>query len=210
MVVDIWWIPAVYPCVPVDDPQVADTIALAVDCSGHEQAVLDACRVVRKRGEVVLVGVPWRRQSDLTAHQVLIEVFHRYVHLRSGWEWEIPHRAAEFRPHSIYGDFRTALRWLIALGGNLVGGPDPYAVEDAALEGTVLDSASRFITASWTSSSVRPGENASALSRISRVASCRLLAFSPSTIFLLSTRLENLISILPWPDRVARPFFENG
>jgi threonine dehydrogenase-like Zn-dependent dehydrogenase len=98
--------------VPVGDPQVADTIALALDCSGHEQAVLDACRVVRKRGEVVLVGVPWQRQTDLYAHDVLIEVFHRYVILRSGWEWEIPHHAADFRPHSIYGDFRTALRWL--------------------------------------------------------------------------------------------------
>ena len=105
-------IPAVYPRVPVDDPLVADTIALALDCSGHEQAVLDACRIVRKGGEVVLVGVPWKRQTDLYAHDVLIEVFHRYVVLRSGWEWEIPHHAADFRPHSIYGDFRTALRWL--------------------------------------------------------------------------------------------------
>ena len=105
-------ISSVYPEVPVGDPQVADRIALVLECSGHERAVLDACRVVRKRGEVVLVGVPWRRQTDLFAHDVLIEVFHRYVVLRSGWEWEIPHHADEFRPHSIYGDFRTALRWL--------------------------------------------------------------------------------------------------
>jgi threonine dehydrogenase-like Zn-dependent dehydrogenase len=114
-------IPAVYPCVPVDDPEIADTIALALDCSGHERAVLDACRIVRKGGEVALVGVPWRRQTELYAHDVLIEVFHRYIVLRSGWEWEIPHHAADFRPHSIYGDFRTALRWLaegkIALEG---------------------------------------------------------------------------------------------
>jgi threonine dehydrogenase-like Zn-dependent dehydrogenase len=68
--------------------------------------------VVRKRGEVVLVGVPWKRQTDLFAHDVLIEVFHRYIVLRSGWEWEIPHHAGDFRPHSIYGDFCTALRWL--------------------------------------------------------------------------------------------------
>jgi threonine dehydrogenase-like Zn-dependent dehydrogenase len=105
-------ISTVYPRVPVNDPEIADTIALALDCSGHEQAVLDACRIVRKRGEVVLVGVPWRRQADLYAHDVLVEVFHRYVVLRSGWEWEIPHHAADFRPHSIYSDFRTALRWL--------------------------------------------------------------------------------------------------
>jgi threonine dehydrogenase-like Zn-dependent dehydrogenase len=105
-------ISAVYRRVPVDDPEIADTIALALECSGHERAVLGACRIVRKGGEVVLVGVPWRRQTDLYAHDVLIEVFHRYVVLRSGWEWEIPHHIDDFRPHSIYRDFRTALRWL--------------------------------------------------------------------------------------------------
>ena len=58
------------------------------------------------------MGVPWTRQTELTAHDVLSEVFHRYVVLRSGWEWEIPRHAADFRPHGIYGNFRTALRWL--------------------------------------------------------------------------------------------------
>ena len=88
------------------------SVALTVDCSGHEQAVLDAAREVRKGGEVVLVGVPWKRCTDLTAHELLHAVFHNYVVLRSGWEWELPHHASDFRPHSIYGDFRLALRWL--------------------------------------------------------------------------------------------------
>ena len=97
---------------PVDHASIADTVALVVECSGHEQAVLDACRVVRKRGEVVLVGVPWRRQTDASAHDVLSLVFHKYVVLRSGWEWELPHHAADFTPHSIHSGFDTALRWL--------------------------------------------------------------------------------------------------
>jgi threonine dehydrogenase-like Zn-dependent dehydrogenase len=135
-------IPAVYPSVPVDDREIADTIALGLECSGHEQAVLGACRVVRKGGEVVLVGVPWRRQSDLTAHEVLIEVFHRYVVLRSGWEWEIPHHADDFRPHSIYGDFRMALRWLaegkVAVQGLVrrVSPADAHAVYQSLLHKT--------------------------------------------------------------------------
>jgi len=102
----------VYGKAPCDDTGIAGTVALAVECSGHEHAVLDACRLVRKRGEVVLVGVPWRRQTDAYAHELLSLVFHKYVLLRSGWEWELPHRAADFSPHSIHTGFDTALRWL--------------------------------------------------------------------------------------------------
>lgn len=102
----------VYDKTPTDDAGIAGTVALVVECSGHEQAVLDACLVVKKRGEVVLVGVPWRRHTDASAHDVLSLVFHKYVVLRSGWEWELPHHAADFAPHSIHSGFDTALRWL--------------------------------------------------------------------------------------------------
>lgn len=102
----------VLPRVPVDDAAFAGSVALALECSGHEQAVLDACKVVRKRGEVVLVGVPWSKRTDLSAFDILHAVFHRYVVLRSGWEWEIPYASAEFQPHSILGGFALALTWL--------------------------------------------------------------------------------------------------
>jgi threonine dehydrogenase-like Zn-dependent dehydrogenase len=102
----------VYSQVPVAEPNLAGTIALVIECSGHEQAVLDACRVVRKRGEVVLVGVPWQRQSDTYAHELLSIIFHGYVVLRSGWEWELPLHQSDFHPHSIFSSFDTALRWL--------------------------------------------------------------------------------------------------
>jgi len=102
----------VFAKTPFEDASIAGTVGLVVECSGHEQAVLDACRVVRKRGEVVLVGVPWRRQTDAFAHELLSLVFHKYVVLRSGWEWELPHHAADFSPHSIHAGFDAALRWL--------------------------------------------------------------------------------------------------
>ena len=94
------------------DDQIKGIVSLAIDCSGHEQAVLDGARVVRKGGEVVLVGIPWKRCTDLTAHELLDVVFHNYVVLRSGWEWELPYQSSDFRPHSIYSDYRLALRWL--------------------------------------------------------------------------------------------------
>ncbi len=102
----------VMPRIPLDDPKVRDQVTLVVECSGHEQAVLDACRVVRKRGEVVLVGVPWVKKTDITAHELLREVFHRYVVLRSGWEWEVPVHPEEFRVNSILGNIAAAMDWI--------------------------------------------------------------------------------------------------
>ncbi|TVR50467.1 MAG: dehydrogenase [Puniceicoccaceae bacterium] len=102
----------VYGGAPADSSGLAGSVALAMDCSGHEQAVLDACRMVRKRGEVVLVGVPWQRQTEAYAHELLSLVFHRYVVLRSGWEWELPRHSTDASPHSIHSGFETALRWL--------------------------------------------------------------------------------------------------
>lgn len=99
---------------PVDEPAWNDRIALVVECAGHEAAVLDACRVVRKGGEVALVGVPWSRRADLQAFDILHAVFHRYVHLRSGWEWEVPREASEFRHGSIRANTTAAMRWFAA------------------------------------------------------------------------------------------------
>jgi len=94
------------------DPGWGQTVALAIDCSGHEQAVLDACRIVRKRGEVVLVGVPWKRRADLQAFEIVHAVFHRYVVLRSGWEWEVPGQPREFSSGSLFANFAAALHWI--------------------------------------------------------------------------------------------------
>ena len=102
----------VYGKTPCDGAGIAGRVALVVECSGHEQSVLDACRVVRKRGEVVLVGVPWRWRTDASAHELLSLVFHKYVVLRSGWEWELPPHSADFHPHSIHSGYDLALRWL--------------------------------------------------------------------------------------------------
>ena len=98
--------------IPLEDKSIVGKVALVVECSGHEQAVLDACRVVRKRGEVVMVGVPWQRKTELYAHEILYEVFYKYVVLRSGWEWEVPAQSSDFRPHSIHSGYQTALKWL--------------------------------------------------------------------------------------------------
>jgi threonine dehydrogenase-like Zn-dependent dehydrogenase len=105
-------IAGVLPAVPLDDPAVRGEVDLVVECSGHEQAALDGARCVRQRGEVVLVGAPWRRRTDLSAHELLDAVFHNYAVLRSGWEWEVPLHAAAFGSGSIFAQYAAALRWL--------------------------------------------------------------------------------------------------
>lgn len=99
---------------PFDNPQWCEQVDLIVDCSGHEAAVLDACKFVRKGGEVVLVGVAWRKRADLSAHDILHAVFHRYVHLRSGWEWEVPVERQDFHAGSIRENIAGALDWIAA------------------------------------------------------------------------------------------------
>jgi len=105
-------IPCVLPGVPIGRTDVEGRVGLVLECSGHEQAVLDGCRVLRKGGELVMVGVPWKRLTDIYAHELLRQVFHRYITLRSGWEWQLPLGAADFQGNSIYGNLAAALGWL--------------------------------------------------------------------------------------------------
>lgn len=105
-------IQTVFPAVPFDNPDVVGHVALVLECSGHESGAIDGCRIVRKRGEVVLIGTPWLPRSEQSAFDVLHPVFHRYVTLRSGWEWELPLHETDFRANSVYGNIRAALRWL--------------------------------------------------------------------------------------------------
>jgi D-arabinose 1-dehydrogenase-like Zn-dependent alcohol dehydrogenase len=94
---------------PENDPRLVDQVSLAVDCSGHEAAILSACKVVRQGGEVVLIGAPWEKKTDISAHALLHEIFYRHVHLRSGLESELPLYPAPFRPISFHGNLQAAL-----------------------------------------------------------------------------------------------------
>ncbi|MHC4915764.1 MAG: zinc-binding dehydrogenase [Planctomycetota bacterium] len=98
--------------VPLEDERVCGQVSLVLECSGHEAAALDGCRVVAKRGEVVLVGVPWEKRADLPAFEVLAAVFRKYAVLRSGWEWEVPGGREDFRAGSLFDNYRAAMKWI--------------------------------------------------------------------------------------------------
>ncbi|BBH20729.1 dehydrogenase [Paenibacillus baekrokdamisoli] len=97
---------------PIQDPEWNGRTALVLDCSGHEAAVYKGCQVIRRRGEVVLCGVPWKRYTDLTAQELLHAIFHQYAIVRSGWEWDIPNHADPFSPHSIFNNLSYGLKLL--------------------------------------------------------------------------------------------------
>ena len=112
----------VYERVPHDDPDIAGQVDLVVECSGNEAAVADACKVLATGAEVVLVGTPWVRKTEVHAQEILKAIFFRMATLRGGWEWEIPlHRITHGHGrdynnarHSIFSGYRKALEWLAA------------------------------------------------------------------------------------------------
>lgn len=101
-----------YASAPLDEPSLAGQVDLVLECSGHEAAALAGCKLVRKRGEVVLVGVPWTRHTELSAHDLLTTIFHQYAVVRSGWEWEVPPQPTDFVTGSLYGNYAAGLQWL--------------------------------------------------------------------------------------------------
>lgn len=102
----------VFAAIPFNNPEIAGQVDLVIECSGNEQAVIDGCRITKRGAEIVLVGVPWKKQTDILAHELLRLVFHNYIVLRSGWEWAIPIHPTPFQKSSIFENLAGALQWL--------------------------------------------------------------------------------------------------
>ena len=117
--------------VPLDDESLTGTFSLAIECSGHEQALLDAAKAIRKRGEVVCIATPWRRYTELLMHDLHHAIFHNYAVIRSGWEWELPLHSEPFRSGSVFENFSGALHWLKEGRVNVDGIYSKYSPNDA-------------------------------------------------------------------------------
>ncbi len=115
----------------INADELRNRIHLQIECSGHEQAVLDGCRCVRKGGEIFLVGVPWKRKTETYSFDLLHEIFHRYVSVRSGWEWQLPVQPRDFATNSIMDNLRAAQTWLAEGRLKVAGLAARYAPEQA-------------------------------------------------------------------------------
>ena len=100
----------VFPSIPVEKYQ--GQVALMLECSGTEPPVVEGCDVVRKEGEISLVGVPWRKTSDTLAFPLLHKIFYNYINIYSGWEYRLPMQPSDFQQDSFATNFRLAMRWL--------------------------------------------------------------------------------------------------
>ena len=96
---------------PADD--LKGQVALVVECSAHEQAVLDGLNLLVQGGEMVLVGVPAVRHTEIYAQTILNRIFRQGLVLRSGTEWQIPRHPQPYRPNTNFGNMAGALRWLV-------------------------------------------------------------------------------------------------
>ncbi len=105
-------VPDVRESVPAETSDLCGEVALVLECSGHDGCCLDAVRLVKKGGEVALIGAPWRAHTDTLAQTLTRLIFFRYITVRSGWEWELPLQPTEFRRGSIFGNYAAALDWL--------------------------------------------------------------------------------------------------
>jgi len=95
--------------IPLNDEKFKKKIGLGIECSGHEQATLDLCNILKIYGELSLVGVPWIAKTDLKAQVLLHAIFYNYLTVKTGWEGCMP---ANPEIHSERHHFSSALDWL--------------------------------------------------------------------------------------------------
>lgn len=120
-------------CASTDElpPPCQGRFELAVECSGHEQATLDAARQLAKTGELSILGVPWKQRADLSAHELLKTIYRRYLTVRSGWEWQIARHPTDFRRGSVFDNLAAALDWLATGRINVANLTAVHRPEDA-------------------------------------------------------------------------------
>ena len=141
--------------VPGADGFWQDRCRLVVDCSGRAEAVYQACCRVAKGGEILLVGVPWDRQPEPPARDLLWKIFWRHLDLRSGWEWTLPweeqigqpscHRAGCEAALTALADGRLAIAELV----DVVAPDDCQKVYDVLCGGGLRDKL--FTVFDWSS-----------------------------------------------------------
>lgn len=101
-----------FESVPVGNPAWQDRTEFAIDCSGNEEAVYQACCLVKPGGEVAAAGVPWQPRSQRLCRDLIWKIFWRYIHLKSGWEWEVPWQSEPFRRGSFKQNCEQTMTWM--------------------------------------------------------------------------------------------------
>lgn len=107
--------------VPMNDPAYKGKVGLVVECTGHEQAVVDATWCLRSGGEIVLVGVPMSPRTGVLALEAFKAIFRANAKMVGGSEWRIPRFPDGSGKPSVFGNMATALQWLASGKINVEG-----------------------------------------------------------------------------------------
>ena len=103
-------------------PSFARRCRLVVEATGSARALASAVTLAADGGEIVMIGAPWGGDANSVPSSHLTRaIFHRFLRLRSGSEWEIPRRPTPLAVDSIESNSLAALRWLA--DGRLVVAP---------------------------------------------------------------------------------------
>lgn len=96
-----------------DDDQLHRDHALVIEATGSAAGAMTGMKLVQRHGELSLVGSQWGKGTHSTdTLRLLGTIFEEYVHIRSGWEWQIPTLDTSFGPNAIALNARAILRWL--------------------------------------------------------------------------------------------------
>jgi threonine dehydrogenase-like Zn-dependent dehydrogenase len=82
---------------------------LVLECSGSAKAMLDATEIAKIGADIVQIATPWKEYPDVSASLLLGPLFLKYLHLRGGWEWEIPSFPTDFAKGSHLQNYKRAL-----------------------------------------------------------------------------------------------------
>ena len=87
--------------------------ALVIEATGSEAGAKTGVSLVQKHGELSLVGSQWGRGAqDMDALRFLGTIFEQYIHIRSGWEWQIPTVPNGFGASSLSHSADAILAWI--------------------------------------------------------------------------------------------------
>ncbi len=97
---------------PSDDQLTRDH-QLVIEATGTVGGAMTGTKLVQRHGELSLVGSQWGEGTQtVDTLRLLGTIFEQYIHIRSGWEWQLPTLDTPFGPSSVAHNARAILDWI--------------------------------------------------------------------------------------------------
>lgn len=86
---------------------------LVIEATGSASGAMTGIKLTQRHGELSLVGSQWGVGTQNTdALRLLGTIFEQYVHIRSGWEWQLPVLPTSYGPSSLVHNAEAIMHWL--------------------------------------------------------------------------------------------------